>query len=140
MFSDGLFHYVTNDAGVKALLGATRADGTKGMFPMLAPEEATLPFIVYQQVSAEQVISFQGVNRFQGSKYRFSCYGDTYRKSNLLALALKNALDGLMTTFNDGSEVQGAWRSNEMDDSEPIPHGTIFASHIDYDFKWTDHS
>src|SRR6266700_266280 len=129
MFSDGLFNCVITDTGVQTQLGTNRGDGTAGVFPMIAPEQATLPFMVYQLVSHEQVIAFEGVNRYQRSKFRFTCYGSTYRNAHLLCDALKNLLNGLFRFFNEGTEVQGAWQTMEMDDSEPLPHGTVFAVH-----------
>jgi hypothetical protein len=35
-------------------------------------------------------------------------------------------------------QVEGSWLKMEADDAEPIPHGTIYATHVDFEFEYLD--
>lgn len=140
MFTDGLFSFITADPGMQTQLGTSRPDNTKGVFPTLAPNQCTLPYVVFQQIGHEDVVSLSGINRLQMSTFRFSCYGTDYRKAKVLGEALKKLLDGLVVTFSDGSVIQHTVLKMQADDSEAVPHGTIFANHFDFEFVWIDNS
>ena len=135
MLSEGIQAYVTADSGVKAQLGtkSSRADSTDGMFPTLAPSSCSMPYIVFQQVGGSPLEEmFEGTGRLQSSRWRFSCYGTTYKQAKTLSKFLNLA----MISFNGvqgTSEIQGCWLRLEADDSESIPHGTIYACHRDYE-------
>lgn len=140
LFEDGLFEFLTSDALVKSLLGTNRGDGTKGIFSTLAPEDVTLPYIVYKQVGQTPNVVFEGVNRLQESRYRFGCYGSPYKSAKQLARAVTFALNGYAGTWTNGIEIQSATMEFVGDDEEDIPRGTIFASHVDIHFWWVDPS
>jgi hypothetical protein len=138
LFEDGLFTFLSSDSGVQALVGTARGDGTKGVFPTLAPDAATLPYCVYVQVSAEPVLAFEGVNRFQYSRYRFSCYGATFKSAKQLARAIVSALNGFLGTWSNGIQIQGSYLELEAHNAEAVPHGTIYSTHVDFRFCWVD--
>jgi hypothetical protein len=142
MLVEALQTYIAGDTGMQAQLGtpSTRKDGTSGIFPMIAPGQVPMPYVVLQQISGQPLqISMRGTGRLQTSRWRFSCYGTTYKNTKLLAQALRDALNSLYGTFSSAKVmVQGSWLRLEADDMEEIPHGTCFACHCDYEIVYLD--
>jgi hypothetical protein len=132
MLLEGIYSRLAADAGIIALSG--------GVYPALAPKESALPFVVYTQVGASSVNSFDGNNRLQGARLRFSCYGTSYSAAKKLAAAVKNSLSGLLATLGDGTKVQGCELEYEGDDAEADLQGTVFASHVDFSLMFVDES
>ena len=124
MLLEGIYSRLSTDAAITAL-GAQ-------VFPSLAEKEAVLPYLVYTQVGASQVNSFDGVNRLQSARLRFSCYGTSYASAKALCGAVKASLSGLLATLSDGTQVQGCWLADLQ--------GTIFASHVDYSLNFVDNA
>lgn len=142
-FQLGLFNFLCAQPLLTALLGtpSTRGDKTAGVFAILAQNEATMPYIVFQRISGAPVLSLQGANALQSARFRFSCYGSSYPSAVNLAEALKliYATTGL-GTYSDGSVVQHAAVVMEHDLAEAIPHGTIYAVILDVEFMYVDAS
>lgn len=149
MLVEGIQAYLAADTGMQAVLGTTppavRSDKTNGLFPAIAMASADLsmPYVVYQQVSGENdVVSMQGTNRLQVARWRFSCYGGTYKQARQLGQALKYAMlqmDGPLPGTSTKADVHGSWCRLEADDIETIPHATIFAMHLDFELRWLDY-
>jgi Protein of unknown function (DUF3168) len=133
MLLEGVYQRLSTDAGVTAIAGDR-------VYPGLAEKEAALPYCVYTQVGASPVTSFDGNNRLQDARVRFSCYAAEYKASKQLANAIKNSLAGLAATLSDGTEVQGAWLEFEGDNVERDTEGTIFGSHVDFVFHFVDNA
>jgi hypothetical protein len=140
MLAESLQTYLTADAGIRAQLGNPRADTTTGIWPIQAPDEPAVPWVVYQQVSGSPLQeSFQGTGRLKTSRWRFTSYGTTYKQAKALAQALINAVLGMDGTHAAGqTEIHGAWLKLEMDEAESMPRGTIFASHADFEINYYD--
>lgn len=142
-FQTGIWSFLQTQPLLTALLGtpSTRGDKSTGIFAMLAMNEATMPYLCFQRISGAPVMSLQGANRLQTARFRFSCYGSSYSSAALLADALKHlfATTGL-GTYPNGDFVQHAGVVMEADDMESIPHGTLFAVHVDVEFLYLDNS
>jgi hypothetical protein len=130
MLLEGIYARLSADSGIVAL-GAE-------IFPALAEKEAALPYCVYSQVGGSNVSSFDGANKLQSARLRFSCYGATYAAAKQLAAAVKNSLCGLLVTLSDGSRVEGSWLEFEGDDAEAELQGTVFASHVDVSLMYVE--
>jgi hypothetical protein len=126
----GIYARLVADSAILAL--------DAGVYPALAPKESSLPFVVYTQVGANNVSSFDGVNRLGEARLRFSCYGWSYGAAKILAAAVKNNLLGLLVTLSEGTEVQGSWLEMEDDTVDADLQGTVFASHVDIRFMFID--
>jgi Protein of unknown function (DUF3168) len=137
MLIEALQTYLAADAGMQAQLGtqASRADKTTGIFPLLAPDQVPMPYVVMQQVSGSPLQeSTAGTGRLQTSRWRFSCYGTTYKNAKTLAQALRLAMLSMLGAFSGAAiQISGAWLKLETDDAEPILHGTIYATHLDFE-------
>lgn len=142
MFVDSLQDYLANNPGVKAALGApsARADGTTGIFPMVALGQPDSPYIVYSQVSgAPQTINFQGTDNLQNARWRFSCHGSTYKQAKVLGKIVCQAMFSLLGTMAAGNAVvQGSWKRSDVDTAEPVAHGTLFTNHVDFEILYVD--
>jgi hypothetical protein len=142
VFEAGLFSFLTAQPTLQALLGtsAARGDKSTGVFAVLANNEATMPYMVFQKVSGEPVMSLQGMNALQKARFRFSCYGTSYVGAVALSNALKILFATLLTSFSDGTVIRAVQMEMEMDDTESIPHGTIYARHSDWMFMYVEGS
>lgn len=142
MLTEGFYAVLAANTALQALLGTTttRSDSSTGIFPMLAPDEVPMPYIVYQQVSGSPLQeSMAGTGALTTSRWRFSSYGTTYSGAKELARVLNQimlSLDGELPAGE--AEVHGVWLKLNADDSEPIPHGTIYANHLDYEINYID--
>lgn len=144
MLVEGIQAALSADASVQAQLGtpAQRSDSANGLWPILAPEECAVPYVVYQQVSGDALqTSFQGTGALQTSRWRFSCYGSNYKQAKATAKVIRLALlalNGSLPGTSSKTQVEGSWLKMEADDSEPIPHGTLFATHLDFEINFLD--
>lgn len=140
MLTEGLATLIPGNAGVASSLGTptTRSDETTGFFPVIAVKEPTMPYIVYYQLSRRNVTSFAGVNPLQEARFRFSCYGSTYKQAKQLAEKLKLALDGFVGVLSEGTTVESTWPISEIDEAEPDMRGTVWSTHLDYYFWFLD--
>jgi len=143
MLVDALQSLVTTDPTLAALLGspASRPDSTNGVFPVQAPDQPSMPFLVYSQVSGEPLsVTYEGTGRLTEERWRFSCYGTTYRNAKKFAKTLRlfllnvkpsAAIAGISRWF-------GAYCVMEADEAESIGRGTLFSSHIDFNIVYDD--
>jgi hypothetical protein len=142
MLVEGLQAVLAANTSVQAQLGTptTRTDSTNGLFPLLAPEEVPVPYVVYQQVSGEPLqVSYAGTGALQTSRWRFSCYGSTYKQAKTTAKVLRLALISLEGPVAGSAQIEGCWLRMEADDAEPIPHGTLYATHFDVEINFKDY-
>lgn len=139
MLVEGLVAYLpTVPVLASALNISTRSDGSNGIWPAIAPDEPLAPYIVFVQIGRTTTLSYQGINRLQQAKFRFSCYAVSYRSAKYLAEALKGALDGLVTLLPDGTPLESTEAGTEVDDVEQDLKATIYATHLDYTFVYVD--
>lgn len=142
MFVESLQGCLATNSDVQVKLGTatSRSDGTTGLFPVQAPDEVPLPYCVYSQVFGEPLqTSMRGTGALQSARWRMSCYGADYKAAKLLAKIVKAALVSMYGPQAVGNTfVQGAWLVSEVDDAEPIPHGTLYATHVDFTFNYIE--
>jgi hypothetical protein len=143
MLAEGLQAYLADNPTLQSMLGtpATRGDSQTGIFPTLAPSASTMPYIVFSQIAgAPTTTSMQGSNALQTERWRFSCYGTTYKRAKKLAKMLKLAMVSMDGTLSQGAcEVHGAWHILELDDVEGTPHATLWATHQDFEITYLDY-
>ncbi|VVB52221.1 Uncharacterised protein [uncultured archaeon] len=142
MFQEGLFAFLSGQSSLTSLLGTSRSDGSNGIFPIQAPGNAVLPYIVYQRVSGAPVYVYDGADKFTISRFRISMYSSTQKGATKLAVIVRSILKNFVGTFADpdATVVQNTMLELEADDAESVPHGTIFACHQDYSFSYIDNA
>lgn len=141
MLVEGLYKLLSTDSGIIALLGNARGDQTTGIFPVVAPKEVTVPYIVYEQASNNISMSMSGINRTQEGRFRFHCFAADYPTARKVAQAIKKTLGGLVGTLTDvdATPVQDATPNFEGDG--PIDgelRNTIYHHIIDFDIWYVD--
>ena len=141
MLEEGVVKLLATSANVTSLLGTNRSDKTNGVFPVLAPKEVTVPYIVYSKLSEDSNETLEGLNAFQTARFRFKCYAADYPTAVKLQRAVKLVLGGYSGTLADAD----ATPLNDalpvfVGDVEPeeILQGTIYARVIDFDFAFVD--
>jgi Protein of unknown function (DUF3168) len=142
MFSEGIYAYLSADGGMRSVLGtpSERTDKRTGVFPMEAPGQPSLPYVVYYEDGASPIYSLAGQNRLQSKRLRFSCYGKTAKDGKVLARQVRIALNNIpVGTLPAGSaEAHGQFYVSEFDGAEPDAHETIYGTHVDFEFWFID--
>jgi hypothetical protein len=127
MFIESLYSALSNEPTITALLGlpASRPDSTTGVFPMQAVDGPTMPYVVLTQASGEPTEGelMDGTGPLTTERWRISCYGTTYLKAKQLAKTV--AAESRSCVL-------------EADDAESIGKGTLFGTHVDFDFVYQD--
>ena len=82
-----LYDTLSNDAGVTALV-STR------IYPQIAPESASLPYITYEVVSGERFSTIPGVGDAKRKRIQINNHDNTAAAARALAVAVEAALEG----------------------------------------------
>ena len=90
---------VTGDAGVSAIIG-------DGLYPVMLPQGAPLPAIVYSLSDAPQQTTVDGPLGLTDARYQFSCWAKTHAAVVELSEALVSLLDFYSGTV-EGVVIQG---------------------------------
>ena len=106
--------------GLNALIG-TR------VYPLVAPEGATMPAIVIQRISGGQISSLGGFSGLERPRFQFSCYGDTYG-------AAKNAARQLRIAIEDSTNLKAVCE-NDIDQYDK--DAKLFRSTVDF-YIWAN--
>jgi hypothetical protein len=143
MLVDALQDILANDATLVALLGSssTRPDSTNGIFPVQSPDQPTMPYVVYSQASGDPMaVTLSGTIPLTQERWRFSCFGSTYRNAKQLAKKLRLALIDVLPGENVVGDVwvSGMYCVMEADELESIGRGTLFSTILDFNIVYTD--
>ena len=95
-----IYTLLSGDALIAALV-ATR------IYPVILPQDVTLPAISYSRVSGGQVNSFDGYSDLENPRIQIDVWGETY--------ASVQALAALVHTVMDGATTFGALLESDMD-------------------------
>lgn len=95
IIGQGIYAILANDAGVSALVGTN-------IYPMIAPENTDLPYIIYEDRNVEPIVTKQGSFERDYVELFVYCCGNSYTNSKLLAREVKQALN-----YYSGTPVAG---------------------------------
>jgi hypothetical protein len=146
MLIEALQNVLAADTGMQAYLGTplTRADKANGIWPVQAPDQPTMPYLVMRQVTGSPLQeSLQGTGCLTTERWRFTCAGSTYRSAKKFAKYLRKLLIASDGPLNGDQTVgccfvQGVWAKLEVDDSVSLGKGTMFSVHLDVDVNYQD--
>lgn len=140
MIFEGLHKLLAADTTLKALLGNARGDKTDGIFPMVAPKEVTVPYVVYLQVRATPLISYAGANRLTYTRWRYLCHAADYTTAKKVAEAVKGVLNGYKGTLTDSqaTPVESSFLAFESDSVDQDLKATIYNCVVDIDMQYVD--
>lgn len=143
MLVEALQGILTTDPGMQALLGlpAARPDSTNGVFPVQAPDQPSMPYLVMSQVTGEPMfVTMQGTSAMATERWRFSCYGTTYSNAKKFAKYVRHFLIDILPGNSTAGSIafSGAYCVMEVDEAEPIGRGTLFSTHVDFNIVYVD--
>jgi len=122
-----LYDLLSGSTAVKALT-STR------IYPMVAPDSADKPFIVYQRITAEHAHHLADPGGLVSSTFQISIYASSSLSSWNVAEAVRNLLDGYINASGT-PVIQSIALQNEIDDYEAptdASQGGVFSVKQDY--------
>lgn len=121
--------FLLADAGVAAIV----ASG--GVYSAPAPQDAKMPFVLYQKLTGERVRSLCGPSGLAFPSYQLDCWSDdpqlggSYAQVKALAQAVRKALDGYKGRWSGLS----VWIS--LLDERDSPEDLTRALHVTQDYR-----
>lgn len=86
-----LYTLLSGDASVSAVVVAR-------IYPLVLPQDVTLPAITYSRISGGQVNSLGGYSGLEAPRIQVDVWGESYAAARALAALVHTAMDGA-TTF-----------------------------------------
>lgn len=106
------------------------------VYPDQAPERATLPYVVYADISLETDQNLRGASGMRDSRIQFDVYSKTKYEARLIREGILRLLDGYYGTPVEGGVVIGsAMLSNHRSDYDT--REKVFSYGFDINFKYT---
>ena len=122
-----LYAELTGDGTISGLV-STR------VYPLYAPQDASLPYIVYQFISRITDYSQSGATGMKIPRVQIRSVAATYDGAQTLAAAVESVLSGFSGTMGSGDNtaaVDASFLDNELDDYEArlIPFEADLSAH-----------
>lgn len=108
---------LVTDAGVSALVGSK-------VYPVLAPAEASLPFVTWRRIAVQRSQSLSGPSGTPFVTLSVDVFAVTYEAARELADAIRIALDGWGGTFQN-TVVANVSLDNESDGFAQLAGGDV---------------
>lgn len=105
---EAIYSRLTAASAVTALV-STR------IYPNKIPQEATLPAVAYQRISARRVKAHAAPTGLARVRVQVTCVARTYSEVKGLAVVVRKALEGVIGTVG-GLAVQGSWLETDADE------------------------
>ena len=94
MIEQALQVYLKADTNVAALV-STR------VYPGLAPQNAALPYITYERISTQRMMTHDGQNGLIGPRIQIDCWASAYSGAKTLADKVRLAINGYKTAYGE---------------------------------------
>ena len=91
---NNLVTYLEGEATILALIGNGDSPETIRLYPLIMPQNTTMPAVVYQRVTGERIHHLSGVSGRATPSIQFDIYSDSYSEAKSVADALRGVLDG----------------------------------------------
>lgn len=116
MIEQGIFELLTQDDDVSALVAA-------GVYWILAPKGAVVPYIVLNRVATTDVYTTNGATGMRSALFQVDCYSTTYYGARSIALAVRQLLESYRGNLSDVNETAVAAVLTEKDWDLPFEEG-----------------
>lgn len=115
--SASIYSELSNESTITALVG-TR------IYPVIAPQSANFPLIVYEKISVDEGYSSSGPDGVFFSTYRFHIFSYTLSEAEAIKSALRNFLSDTVGTFgtNDLNHLRVEAESDEFEQETLLYH------------------
>lgn len=97
---EDIYSFLTGNAGVAALVG-TR------VYPLMLPQDCTLPAVAYRRVDTPRIYSHQGYSGLARPRFQFDCLAASYASASAVAEAVRSAFAGWREAYGGTAFVQG---------------------------------
>lgn len=101
------------------------------IFPLLAPQDVDVPFLVYQRVSGVRWRSLSGPSGMAQPRMQVDAYAMTYSGAKTLATAVRQTLDGFRGVVA-GIRVGGIALQSDQDMPEEDVEPKLFRVSMDF--------
>ena len=111
LIGEALFTRTTGYAGLTALIAAR-------MYPVVAPQDATVPFVVYQEISNERISAMGVDTNIARPRFQFTSYGSDYEEARTVAKQVQLSLQrfsGVVATVT----IDDIFIETDLDDYDP---------------------
>jgi len=124
-----IYYILVNDTDVSALVG-TR------IFPNVAPQTTTLPFIIYDVTGVSPNDTKEGPSTLDTNDVMISCYSETYSEASDLAQKIRVAMDRINEgVYNDETIQSSQFQSyNDIFDDTSGDAG-IYRKALDFEIR-----
>ncbi|SCY25230.1 tail completion protein gp17 [Alkaliphilus peptidifermentans] len=130
---EALFQYLSNHSDLKEKIGDR-------IYPIMMPQNAKLPVIIYSQISTRRSHALQKDTGFVSQTIQFSCHGKSYKEAVALSKTLRKILQNFSGTMGDLT-IQGVLLIGEV----TLSQGTTtnyrtdqFIISTDYEFQYIE--
>jgi hypothetical protein len=128
----GLFQLITSNPTIAAAVGPD-ANGIARAWWVLAPQGATLPFLILSRVATTDNYAMSGPTGLREGLFQIACYATTYYGSRSVADAVRKFLGGYKGTLPDADAtvVDAVIVEKDFDDRyEDGGKGFIYCAYI----------
>ena len=124
-----IYYILVNDTDVSALVG-TR------IFPNVAPQTTTFPFIIYDVTGVSPNDTKEGPSTLDTNDVMISCYSETYSEASDLAQKIRVAMDRInQGVYNDETIQSSQFQSyNDIFDDTSGDAG-IYRKALDFEIR-----
>jgi len=130
---EALYALLSADATITGLV-STR------IYPILAPQNAALPYVTYQVAASRHVHSLDGSSGLAFASVQINCNAASYSVAKAIAEAVRQELQGYAgTPVVDGTEITGVIWDSDIDSpdvpqtaTEAVVHRVIVTADVGY--------
>ena len=124
-----IYNILKNDGAISSLVG-TR------IFPNVAPQTTSFPFIIYQVTGVEPNDTKEAVSTLDVNSVMVSCYSETYNEASQIANRIRIALDRITASTYEGIQIQSSqFQSyNDLFDDDSGNEG-IYRKALDFEVR-----
>ena len=115
MIEQGLYELITSDSSVDDLVG--------GVYAILAPKGAVVPYIVYNRIATSDTYTMAGPSGLRAAVFQFDCYATDYYTSRAISLALRQLLESYQGNLPDTNSTTVTAVLTEKDWDMPYEEG-----------------
>mgnify|MGYP003146824997 FL=1 len=122
-----IYNILTDNGEVDAIVSGR-------VFPNVAPQTSTFPFIIYDVEGEDPNDTKDGVSTLDVDNITVSCYSKTYNEASDLALKIRTALDRQSGTFG-GVNIQSIQYDGYNDIFDDNHEDGVYRKAIDFNVR-----
>lgn len=101
-----LYTLLSGDAGVSALV-------SNRIYPLAAPQQADLPFVVYTRISSGREYTLSGATGLENPRMQVDCYAETYSSAKAISEAVVTAVRAATTFRTSWDDPRESFEEDE---------------------------